>query len=70
MLVQACRLFRRSIYTHVREAPGFYCYKYPSDTPKEKWVEAILAISKYVKPITDSHARECKPLKNDSDKKE
>ena len=67
MLVQACHLFRRSIYMHVRDAPGFHCYKYPSDSPKEKWVEAILEVSKYVKPTTDSHSRECKPPKNDSE---
>ena len=47
MLIQASRLFRRTFFTHVRDAPGFYCYT-RTEYPKEEqllWAEAIVGLS-------------------------
>lgn len=56
MLIQASRLFRRTFFTHVRDAPGFYCYT-RTEYPKEEqllWAEAIFGLSQESTKTTDT----------------
>jgi hypothetical protein len=56
MLIQASRLFRRTFFTHVRDAPGFYCYT-RTEYPKEEqllWAEAIVGFSQESTKTTDT----------------
>ena len=56
MLLQSSKLFRRSFYMHVRDAPGLLCYtkKLPSTEDQRLWADAIVGFSCEMPKITDT----------------